>query len=438
MLISQSKAVWICGLLLTLVGQTIALPANAGQDGGDRTIFLEPRQSMSLDLSGSNGSDGADGADAYRDDDDSKHGSTSSSQCNESDITKQARNVTMSHGEAGEAGGNGGNGGDGGDLTIYYQNRSDLSQVFVNSSPGRGGTGGKGGRGSRGCKCPVSSWKIEGKTYHCTDGKRGARGSNGSPGADGTIGKLRLIAGTTPIAGDQPQVRTSFEKLAESKIIALSLNQWNERSGARSLLQFNSKINDQYSEYQGRLEKTATVQWQSKSSLSNYGSQTAAVTLKQDGKIFFGFDDQALWSVVEQVDSPKGTAVAVKEVVHQRDALKLTPGITDKRDRDFMLAVIDTGAKSDIVGTQFSVKIKSVANNGRPGSFGNETTQYEGVIPATAVKQDYNRFLLNLGSLPVPEETFKSGNDVAVEITVVRSLGTRSASQTIDWSGTVD
>ena len=212
---------------------------------------------------------------------------------------------------------------------------------------------------------------------------------------------------------------------------------WNHNQGARSLLQANSRINDEYYEYRDRLEKTATLQWRSKSSLSEYGSQLATFTLKSDGKIGFEFEEQSLWSVVEQVDNPKGTAVAVKDVVHQRDALKLTPGITDKRDRDFTLAVLDTGAKSDIVSTTFSVKIKNSQNSSRPGSFGNETTHYEGVVPATAVKQDYNRFVLNLGSLPVPEDTFKSGNDIAVEITVVRSLGMRSATQTIDWSGTV-
>ncbi len=434
MLSSAWKIVWISSLLLAM-GYGVG-PAQARQDGPSRTIFLESRPvPQSLDLSGGDGYAGADGKSGshYKDDDDD-----STTSCSSHEVGKVAKNITMSSGHSGEAGGNGGPGGNGGNLTVYYQNRSDLRQLFVDASPGRGGPGGRGGRGSRGCRCPQSDWKVDGKTYHCTDGKRGSRGSNGSPGSDGRIGQLRLIAGLTPIAGDTPQFRMSLEKLSTStKPIALSLNRWDLQRGAQGLLQANSRIDDEYLEYRDRLEKTATVQWRSKSALSDYGSQLASLTLQNNGTISFEFDDQELWSVVEQVDAPKSTAVAIDAVVHQRDALRLTPGITDQRDRNFTLAVIDLGAKSDIVNTQFSVKIKTSNSNGRPGAFSNATTHYEGLVPATSVKRDYNRFLLNLGSLPVPEDTFKSGNDVEVEIKVVRSLGSRSATQTIDWSGTV-
>ncbi len=434
MLKSPWKVVWIGSLLLAM-GHAVG-PVEARQDGPSRTIFLESRPSpQSIDLSGSDGYAGADGKSRshYGDDDDD-----STTSCSNHEVGKAAKNITMSSGANGEAGGNGGPGGNGGNLTIYYQNRSDLKQIFVDASPGRGGPGGRGGRGSRGCRCPQSDWKVDGKTYHCTNGKRGSRGLNGSPGADGRMGQLRLIAGTTPIAGDNPFSRMTLEKLATStKPISLSLNRWDRQRGALSLLQANSRIDDEYLEYRDRLEKTATVQWRSKSALSDYGSQLASLTLQNNGKIGFEFDDQQLWSVVEQVDSSKGTAVAIDAVVHQRDALRLTPGITDQRDRNFTLAVIDSGAKSDVVSTQFAVTIKTSNSYGRPGAFGNFTTHYEGVVPAAAVKRDYNRFLLNLGSLPVPEDTFKTGNDVEVEIKIVRSLGSRSATQTIDWSGTV-
>ena len=129
--------------------------------------------------------------------------------------------------------------------------------------------------------------------------------------------------------------------------------------------------------------------------------------------------------------------MSINAVVHQRDVTKLTAGISEKRDRDFTLALIDSGAKSDLVGTQFSVKVKAGSGSGIPNRLGNGETYYEGIIPSNLVTRDYNRFVLNLGALPVPSDTFKTGNDVQVEVKAIRSLGNRSTTQTIDWSGSV-
>jgi len=342
----------------------------------------------------------------------------------------------MANGESGLSGGNGGNGGNGGDLTIYYQNRSDLRQVLVDSSPGRGGSGGRGSRGTRGCGCPVSSWKVNDKTYTCKPGHRGSRGSNGFDGSNGRMGQLKIIASKTAIAGDNPLYSAPLSTIS-SQTIPLTLNRWYQQSGALGLLQINSKISDEYLEYRDRLEKTATVKWQAKSVIDEYGTQGTTVQLQENGEIGFEFKDRELWSVVEQIDTSKGAVISVNAVVHQRDVTKLTPGISNKRDREFRLAVIDSGAKSDLVGTQFSVKIKTGGGNGIPNRFGNAETYYEGVLPSNLVMRDYNRFVLNLGALPVPSDTFKTGNDLQVEIKAIRSLGSRSTTQTIDWSGTV-
>jgi hypothetical protein len=444
MLRSLLKVFGVSGWLIVGLGNAIANPAIAGQDGPSKTIFLDSSQSspMSLDLSGSNGRDGADGrrvgnryfGNAY-DDDDRHH--RHDSRCTDSDVGKAARNITLSSGSTGEAGERGEDGGDGGNLTIYYDQKSSLKNIFVNASGGYGGRGGRGGRGTRGCRCPLSSWKVDDKTYHCTDGSHGSRGSDGANGANGRIGQLRLIAGKTPIAGDRPTIQMNLSSLAKSQPIALSLNRWDSRHGATSLLQSGSRIADEYQEYRDRLEKTATVQWRSKSSMGDYGSQLASLRLNEQGKIGFEFADQQIWSVTEQVNHPQGTTVAIDAIVHQEDALRLTPGITDKQNRDFTLAVIDTGAKSDVVATSFWVKVKSNSSNGRPYGFGNSETHFEGVVPANLVKQDYNRFLLNLGALPVAAEVFQAGKDVEVEIRISRSLGSRSATKTLDWSGTV-
>ncbi len=452
---SKLNAVLVYGLLLTATSTTAGSPAqaeqpgDAGQNGDSRTIFLDPRQPLFLNLSGTDGAPGSDGArhdsDRYspwnwsdRDADnyDKRYSSNHSSRCKKSEVGKVAKNITMADGEVGNNGSNGGNGGSGGDLTIYYQNRLDLRQVLVDSSPGRGGLGGRGSRGTRGCECPVSSWQVNDKTYTCKAGNRGSRGSNGNQGRNGSMGKLRLIASKTAIAGDSPFYGASLSTIS-ARPIPLALNRWSNQSGALGLLQINSKISDEYLEYRDRLEKMATVKWNAQSGINEYGTQATTVQLQENGEIGFEFKDTELWSVVEQIDTSKGTVISINAVVNQRDVTKLTPGISDKRDRDFTLAVLDSGAKSDLVGTQFSVKIKNGGGNGASSRFGNTETYYEGVVPNNLVTRDYNRFVLNLGALPVPSDTFKTGNDLQVEIKALRSLGRRSTTQTIDWSGTV-
>jgi hypothetical protein len=124
-------------------------------------------------------------------------------------------------------------------------------------------------------------------------------------------------------------------------------------------------------------------------------------------------------------------------MVHQREVTQLTPGITNKRNREFTLNVIDSAAKSDLLDTQFNVRVRSIGINGRWGGFGNSTTEYEGALPANLVTRDYNRFILNLGGLPIDSDTFRAGAELEVELTITRSLGNRSAQQEIHWTGTV-
>lgn len=360
----------------------------------------------------------------------------------------------MANGEAGRNGGNGGNGGDGGSLTVYYQNLSDLRLIQVTARPGRGAPGGSGESGSPGEKCPhpQNSHKKadEKKLPSCTNGRRGADGQTGSAGRDGAIGRLVLIQGTQPIAGDSPSVRMPLGTLLQASP-TLSLNRWDPKSGALGLLSQGSVIHDEYQEYRDRLEKTAKLTWNAKANASEYAGQTATLSLQNTGAIDVAFADPQLWTVVQQSDAPANPSntprekpttavtsiVAINSIIHQREVTQLTSGITDKRDRAFTLNIIDTAGKSDLLETTFSVRVRSIGSNGRWGGFSNSTTQYEGVVPANLVTRDYNRFVLNLGALPVDADVFKTGAELEVEITATRSLGTRSTRKTIDWSGTV-
>lgn len=231
----------------------------------------------------------------------------------------------------------------------------------------------------------------------------------------------------------------------------LSLNRWDYKFGALGLLSQGSLIDNQYQEYRDRLEKTVKLTWNAKASIAEYSSQTAQLSLQNNGTIDVAFADPQLWSVVQQSEAPANpinkpsdnpttavtTTVAINSIIHQREVTQLTPGITDKRDRAFTLNIIDTAGKSDLLETTFIVRVRSIGSNGRWGGFSTSTTHYEGAVPANLVTRDYNRFVLNLGALPVNAEVFKAGAELEIEITAQRSLGTRSIKKTIDWSGTV-
>ncbi|BBD68386.1 hypothetical protein NIES4072_43010 [Nostoc commune NIES-4072] len=70
-------------------------------------------------------------------------------------------------------------------------------------------------------------------------------------------------------------------------------------------------------------------------------------------------------------------------------------------------------------------------------SFSGYKTEYEGDIPNELVTRDYNRFTLALGKLKIPDEALRPGVNVDIEVVATRSLGIRSAKQTISWQGAI-
>lgn len=91
-------------------------------------------------------------------------------------------------------------------------------------------------------------------------------------------------------------------------------------------------------------------------------------------------------------------------------------------------------AKSDAINTQFRVKFR--AQDSLHG-FSDYKTEYEGDIPNELVTRDYNRFTLALGKLKIPDEALRPGINVDIEVVATRSLGIRSAKQTISWQGAI-
>jgi len=266
---------------------------------------------------------------------------------------------------------------------------SDLKNILVTSKPGQGAPGGYGETGYPGEVCAHHLEKLEGqeqdqkydKKISCTDGNKGADGYDGSRGKDGTIGELFLIKGQQQIAGEAPKTNSSLATFLNAPQ-PLSLNRWEDKPGALALLAQGSVIHPTYHEYRDRLEKTAKLSWNAKANVSEYSGQTATLRLQNNGAIDLTFADPQLWTVIQQSDAPvklteqSTTLIVINNIIHEREVTQLTPGITDKRDRAFTLNIIDTAGKSDLLETQFRVRVRSMGNNGRWGGFSNSTTQY--------------------------------------------------------------
>jgi hypothetical protein len=95
---------------------------------------------------------------------------------------------------------------------------------------------------------------------------------------------------------------------------------------------------------------------------------------------------------------------------------------------------VDLAQKSDLIDTQFQLKYRSTDKDSGRERY---RTRYEGEIPAELVRRDRNRFILELGKLPIDSRFLQSGISVEIELTLTRSFGGRSAQQDINWQSEI-
>lgn len=403
----------------------------SGAPGADQTISADG-SNVSLNLFGGDGGDGGDGRnglDAF---------------C--SNFVRRDRDVRGANGGTGGSGGDGGDGGKGGSLIVYYNNLADVQRIFVRSEGGRGGRGGRGGEGGRGCICPRRSWeerecrgtpgspdyRCVNRRYYCTDGRQGSPGRDGRDGRAGSQGTLTLINRTTPLPGDQPEVTAPLGTL-QSGPIALSLNVWNTRRGAATLLAPGSVIADEYREFVQRVERQFKLVWTNPQA----ASYTEPVTLKLDqtGQVQVGFPEDLWIDGTVTLQDPLVT-YTVTNVLRRQDATRLAVADVAQANRDLSLVVVDLASKSDLVTTQFALRYRT-RSGGRFDGFGDYETRFQGPVPPELVSRNFNRFTLNLGKLPLSSEHLRPGMEVELELIATRSFAGRSAQQKITWQGKI-
>jgi hypothetical protein len=403
-----------------------------GRSGQNQTIFTDGSP-VNLDLSGQDGEDGEDGRHGYQ------------PRC-----SNQPRNVNHNvqapNGGNGGNGGRGGDGGNGGSLVVYYTNLADLRQIAVRASGGEGGRGGRGGYGAEGCSCQTRRWEIETcegnpgtpshkctkKTYRCQDGKNGRYGFNGSNGNRGNLGTLSIIQGKQSLAGDLPTLQLAVAELSGKKF-DLSRNKWNTRTGAAALLAPGSVIADEYREFAQRLEGSFQLVWQEKQAIASFANQIATLKLNDNQQVEITFPED-LWVGGSSKTEANLTTFTVNYAIAKQDVTRLAVAEFTGAEQDLSLRIVDLAAKSDVIESQFRIKLRSRDNS---SGFSDYQTVYEGDIPRELVTRDYNRFILALGKLNIPASALRAGNNVDIEVIATRSLGGRSARQNINWQGTI-
>ncbi|WP_414569668.1 collagen-like protein [Nostoc sp. CCY 9925] len=403
-----------------------------GSSGQNQNIFVNGSP-VNLELSGTDGEDGEDGERGYR------------PNCrNQPDNV--SHDIDAPDGGSGGDGGKGGDGGNGGSITVYYTNLADLRNIFVRATGGEGGRGGRGASGTTGCKCRRRKWEVQtcegtpgtpnykctNKVYRCSDGNDGRDGSDGSDGRDGSFGTLSIVNSKEPLADDNPTVKLAISELT-NKPFKLSKNKWNVRQGAVSLLAPGSAIADNYREFEQRLEEAFQIVWQERQPITSFANEAVTVNLTDSKQVEVTFPED-LWVDGNSKSEANLTTFTVNHAIPKKDVTRLAVAEFADAGQNLNLKIVDLAAKSDAINTQFRVKFRAKDSS---YGFSDYKTEYEGDIPDEFVTRDYNRFTLALGKLKIDNEALRPGVNVEIEVIATRSLGERSAKQTIRWQGVV-
>ena len=401
-----------------------------GADSEALTIFADGSP-LNLNLSGQDGTDGTDG------------GMGKSALCGNQPVNVNYNLVAANGGDGGN-GGNGGDGGDGGSLTIYATNKDYLQQITVQSYGGKGGQSGDGGNGGDGCQCPQPYWVIEScngkpgsqnyscgtKEYHCVNGEDGQNGRSGRDGRDGKLGSLTLINSNTPLPPDRITASVSMSEL-KNRGFSLSKNIWETRNGAMDLFAPGSMINDQYLELVERIESSVVLVWNAPQPFAPYSDRNLTLSLQDDQSIKITVPDD-LWFQGEQIQRNKVTELFVFNVIKASEATKLVSKGLSGVGENLQLELIDKAEKSDLLESTFTIKY-SVSNSSearfRPVS--DYTVRYKGEIPPSLIRYGNDRFILDIGKLPIEPRYLELDRAVEVELIITRRFGDYSATQKI-------
>ena len=327
-----------------------------------------------------------------------------------------------------------------------------MRQIYVRAEGGRGGEPGRSGYGGEGCRCRWRRWEEKTCTgnpgdpnysckteeFDCEDGRDGRDGRRGRRGDKGKLGRLVLIQSNQRLAADRPRADVSLSSL-EGRTISLSKNIWKTGRGANSLVASGSVIRDEYREFVERLERDFQVVWNASRPITDFSRQSLLLTLLDRNEVTV-VSPEDVWLESEMSQSNGITQLNITKAVLRQEATQLTRADFAGSRSELTFSLIDKARKSDVLSTQFHIKYRTGRDRGgpRPDSVFDYKTRYEGAIPGELVKLEGQRFTLDIGKLPIDNKHLRPGVNVDIEITAIRSLGGRSAEQSISWKGEID
>ena len=155
------------------------------------------------------------------------------------------------------------------------------------------------------------------------------------------------------------------------------------------------------------------------------------VSLLSSGEIGVQFPE-GYWLIGDSTKQADLTTYRVDGMVPVSQVTQLAMGRVTGRSRTFEVSVIDRAQLSDELDTQFRIRYSTARDGGiRP----RYTVQHEGPVPDDLITQDYDRFTLALGRLPIRSQLMSGGTQVKVELIVTRSYGENAKEQTLTWTG---
>jgi hypothetical protein len=387
-----------------------------GRDSDSLTVFADGSP-MTLDLSGENGFAGANGIGG------------GNAMC-DVELREKSNNLQASNGGNGGDGGDGGNGGNGGSLTIYTTDKSDLQQIYVVATGGEGGEPGQGGNGGEGCQCPESYWEEQTckgencttQELQCVDGYSGRTGRSGRVGGDGRLGTLTVINLDKSLAPDRPQAVLSLGEL-QDRGFTLSKNQWENKTGATSLLAPGSIVEDEYKELIARHERTVLLVWDASQPVAEFAEEEVTLSLDEQNNPQIVFPDD-LWLETSEIQREQISEFFVFNAVREKDVTRLKSEGLSGTGSDLKLSLVDEAQKSNVLDTDFSVRfrVSKSADEARFLRVFDYKTKYEGEIPSEAIQKNGDRFTLNIGQLPIPPEFLELGTAIEVQVAANRSF----------------
>ncbi|WP_330202861.1 collagen-like protein [Cyanobacterium sp. Dongsha4] len=403
---------------------------DTGKDSESLTIFADGSP-LNLNLSGQDGLTG-------------ENGSAGENAICENQPVNVNYNLVGADGGDGGTGGNGGDGGGGGSLTIYSTDKNYLEQIYVQAGGGKGGEAGRGGNGGQGCQCPQPYWTVEfcngrpgspdyscgTKEFRCLNGENGKNGRSGRDGRDGKLGTLTLINSDKPLPPDRISASVKMNEL-KSRGFSLSKNVWEVRSGATSLFAPNSVIDDQYLELVERIENSVVLIWNAPQSFDSFADRTLTLELKDDRSVDIKVPSD-IWLQTNTIPKRNVTELFVFNAIRADEATKLKSEGISGSGLSVQWELTDTAQRSDLISSSFYLKY-SVSNSGearfRPVS--DYTLRFEGEIPPQMVRYSNNRFILDIGQLPIDPRYLEPDRAIQLDLTVTRTFGDNSATQTL-------